>query len=171
MTSFSYDSKLCSKNGNTFASKQDWKANTVFVDKWIDSTSKEIVRCKIKTVKDGNSCLYFGIVSSKGDQSFSKHLDETLDSYIYQSYGKIYINAKEKKDGLSKFNNPGDTITLTLDLTTKIIWYQINDSNQGVLAKKIKTGKNIKYKFAFTMHEIVNGNNGQQQVLIFCTSW
>ena len=71
-----YDPKLISveEDGKTLQAINGTKAHTAFYGRWINSTSKQIIKHAIQIHIDYNQTIWFGIVSSKGDQAYNKYI-------------------------------------------------------------------------------------------------
>eukprot|EP01083_Nonionella_stella_P099680 280260_1 len=123
-----------------------WSSCTVYGDKWIDSMCGKTITCKFKVLQTNiESELVIGITSKDDsvDGDFRCELDTPWYGYCNAAF-KVCNPSSILIYGTPFYAN--DTVTMVLDLSQKILSFEVNNKLQGIAFDDIVIGDDIQYK-------------------------
>ena len=136
-------------------------SHTIYLNQWIHSMSKSIVKWTFKINQKPNHFLkfYFGITTEENEISTDFACGDIL-SYAFDDVGFLYEGLSLSKLDNSFQLNIGDLITFTLDLKAPTFTVKRADDNEIELFE-VETSDDIKYKFVLQM-----GGKGMSVTLV-----
>ena len=135
---------------------------SAFGRQWYNSMDANVITWKVEISIEGefnDEWFLIGIVSNYHNQEVDRYAGAKHSHLFYPCHtGKIKVNDKDTKpiDELDRRVESGDTINLTLNLTSKSLSYYLNNDKNDkydtkFLTNSIKTAEDIKYRFVLTM--------------------
>ena len=112
--------------------RSPWGAHSIYLNKWIESTSNCIAVWKFAINKiTAKYCVAFMIVSQELDDL---EFGAKSDNFMHEMY--------DFRDGFKE----GDEVTIKLDLKQCIISIQVNNKDEDTKPGLVNISQNIKYK-------------------------